>query len=85
MTAVATSGSSAPPPPVARLSAADIASELGQHAPTPEQTAVIEAPLAPLEKELLEMCAEDNHMEDYVLQPEDVQQQGRSRSASRRR
>lgn len=32
----------------AALSAADIASALGQHPPTPEQTAVIEAPLAPL-------------------------------------
>lgn len=31
-----------------RLSAADIASALGQHPPTQEQTAVIEAPLAPL-------------------------------------
>ncbi|MBF5080517.1 ATP-dependent helicase [Quadrisphaera sp. INWT6] len=30
------------------LSAADIASALGQHPPTPEQAAVIEAPLAPL-------------------------------------
>nr|WP_255479839.1 ATP-dependent DNA helicase [Quadrisphaera sp. RL12-1S] len=30
------------------MSAADIASALGQHPPTPEQTAVIEAPLAPL-------------------------------------
>ncbi|PWJ56221.1 DNA helicase-2 / ATP-dependent DNA helicase PcrA [Quadrisphaera granulorum] len=31
-----------------RLSAADIASALGQHPPTPEQAAVIEAPLSPL-------------------------------------
>jgi DNA helicase II / ATP-dependent DNA helicase PcrA len=34
--------------PAEPLSAATIASALGQHPPTPEQTAVIEAPLAPL-------------------------------------
>jgi len=34
--------------PAELLSAADIASALGQHRPTPEQAAVIEAPLSPL-------------------------------------
>ncbi|SDQ72348.1 UvrD-helicase domain-containing protein [Quadrisphaera sp. DSM 44207] len=35
-------------PPAALCSAADVAAALGQHRPTPEQAAVVEAPLAPL-------------------------------------
>ncbi|MGQ7298285.1 UvrD-helicase domain-containing protein [Quadrisphaera sp. KR29] len=48
MTAGTTPTTTSTAGPVQVLSAADIASELGQHPPTPEQTAVIEAPLAPL-------------------------------------
>ena len=42
-----------------------------------------EAPLAPLERELLDMCAADTEMEEYVLRPRPTGQQPQRRRESR--